>query len=80
MTPQPEATPIAPTSIAHGMPTGRFLLLWALAWAVIGCGVGAGIVFSAAAAPGPALRISILFAEVIGFTALVSARLLCLAS
>jgi serine phosphatase RsbU (regulator of sigma subunit) len=58
------------------MPPGPFVLVWGLAWAFVGCLVALGIVLLADLDLGPALRISILFAEVVGFTALVSARLI----
>jgi hypothetical protein len=58
------------------MPPGPFVLIWGLAWAFVGCCVAAAIVLLSDLDLGPALRISILFAEVVGFTALVSARLI----
>lgn len=65
---------------APGTPAGagawRFLAVWALGWALAGCAVAAGITFSRGSADfGPLLLSSALFAEVVGFTALVSARL-----
>ncbi len=54
---------------------GRFLLVWAAGWAALGCSVALGIAFTRG--PGdlpPLLVISVLFAEVVGFTALTSAR------
>jgi len=54
----------------------RFIVVWALGWAVAGFAVAAGITFSRGSSDfGPLLIISILFAEVVGCTALVSARL-----
>jgi serine phosphatase RsbU (regulator of sigma subunit) len=62
--------------LTRTLPQGRFLLAWAVAWAVVGLIVALVIDFFI---PGPvlapALSLSILFAEVVGFTALVSARL-----
>src|SRR5262245_252495 len=55
----------------------RFILGWALGWAVVGSAVAAGIAFSKSGSSDflPLLRSSILFAEVVGGTAIVSARL-----
>jgi len=72
----PEPKPRALAPLTRSMPPGRFVLVWALAWAVVGCFVAMGIVLLSDLDPGPALRISILFAEVVGFTALVSARVI----
>jgi serine phosphatase RsbU (regulator of sigma subunit) len=54
----------------------RFLAAWAVGWAAIGAVVGFGIAFTRGVPELlPLLRQSILFAEVVGFTALASARL-----
>ena len=54
----------------------RFIVGWAVGWAFVGASVAAGITFSRGSADFvPLLVSSILFAEVVGFTALVSARL-----
>ena len=54
----------------------RFTVFWAGGWAVAGFAVATGIMFSRDAADfGPLLVSSILFAEVVGGTALVSARI-----
>ncbi len=54
----------------------RFTLIWAIGWALAGFAVAAGITFSRGSSDfGPLLRSSLLFAEVVGCTALVSARL-----
>jgi serine phosphatase RsbU (regulator of sigma subunit) len=54
----------------------RFTVAWALGWALAGFAVAAGITFSRGSSDfGPLLRSSLLFAEVVGCTALVSARL-----
>jgi serine phosphatase RsbU (regulator of sigma subunit) len=57
-------------------PARRFLLGWILSWAVVGCVVAGGFAFATDVDFGPALRLSILFAEVVGFTAFVSARMI----
>jgi serine phosphatase RsbU (regulator of sigma subunit) len=55
----------------------RFVLAWGFAWALAGCLVAGGIAFTRGVlATLPVLLVtSVLFAEVVGFTALVSARL-----
>jgi len=54
----------------------RFIVSWALGWALVGFAVSAGITFSRGSLDfGPLSLSSVLFAEVVGFTALVSARL-----
>jgi serine phosphatase RsbU (regulator of sigma subunit) len=59
-----------------GAPAPRFLLIWALAWAGIGGVIAAGIAFTQQSqAQSPVFIISVLFAEVVGFTALLSARM-----
>jgi serine phosphatase RsbU (regulator of sigma subunit) len=64
-----------PLASAPAVPPYRFLAAWALGWAVAGALVGAGIAFTLERlGPGPILVMSIVFAEVVGFTALVSAR------
>lgn len=63
-----------PGALARSMPAGRMVLLWGLAWALVGGLVGLLMVQLASVEPGPALRLSIPFALVVGFTALVSAR------
>ena len=55
----------------------RFLLSWAAAWAAVGIAVASVITFSAALAELiPVILISVLFAEILGFTALTSCRLI----
>lgn len=56
------------------LPQGRFALLWALIWAAVGLAAAIGITIGTGADFGPALRISLMFAEVVGFASLVSAR------
>jgi len=54
-----------------------FTLGWAIGWALVGTSVAAGILFSRGSSDFRPLWISsVLFAEVVGFTALVSARLI----
>jgi serine phosphatase RsbU (regulator of sigma subunit) len=54
----------------------RFIVIWATGWALAGFAVAAGIAFSRGSEDlGPLLLSSALFAEVVGCTALVSARL-----
>ncbi len=56
--------------------TYRFVALWALGWAAIGAVVAAGIAFTREIPQWrPLLPESVLFAEVVGFTSLASARL-----
>ena len=62
-----------PATIA---PAWRFLVGWTLSWALAGCAVAAGFAFATDVDFLPALRVSILFAEVVGFTAFVSARMI----
>jgi serine phosphatase RsbU (regulator of sigma subunit) len=53
-----------------------FILSWALGWGLVGLSVAAGIAFSRGTSElRPLLISSVLFAQVVGFTALVSARL-----
>jgi len=54
-----------------------FLVGWALGWALVGSTVGAGITFTLESLDlPPVLLMSILFAEVVGFSALISARVI----
>lgn len=54
----------------------RIIVLWAIGWAVAGFAVAAGITFSRGSSDfGPLVLSSVLFAEVVGSTALASARL-----
>lgn len=70
-------SPEAPaTAQRTGEVAWRFILSWAAGWALAGSAVAAGIMFSRGSIDlGPLLVSSVLFAEVVGFTALVSARL-----
>src|SRR5512139_3557452 len=68
----PEPAPMT----TEGPSPWRFVAAWAAGWAAIGAVVGVGIVFTRGAWELlPVLRQSVLFAEVVGFTALASARL-----
>ena len=49
---------------------------WLASWALVGCAVALGIVFSTEIDLAPALRLSVLFAEVVGLTALASTRVI----
>ena len=60
--------------LTRSLPQGRFALLWALVWAVAGFAVAIGITIGTGADFFPALRLSLSFAEVVGFAALISAR------
>ncbi|HZN03953.1 MAG TPA: SpoIIE family protein phosphatase, partial [Candidatus Polarisedimenticolia bacterium] len=68
--------PILPAPKAITMPPTRLLIAWGLGCTGVGAFVAAGIAFTRSGAGfGPILLISILFAEVVGFTALLSARM-----
>ena len=62
---------------AAGAKAWRFLLSWSLGWLLVGFAVALGITFSRQSFSDfvPLLISSVLFAEVVGFNALVSARL-----
>ena len=60
--------------LTRTLPQGRFALLWAFVWATAGVAVAIGIVIGTGADFFPALRLSLLFAEVVGFASLISAR------
>lgn len=62
--------PVSPRALGN-----RFLALWAAGWGLTGAVVAAGIHFAVPSTDlGPLLTTSVLFAEVVGFTALLSAR------
>jgi serine phosphatase RsbU (regulator of sigma subunit) len=66
--------PLSAPSTATG--AWRFIFAWAAGWALVGFAVALGITFSRGQSDlRPLLVSSVLFAEVVGFTALVSARL-----
>ncbi|MEE8411862.1 MAG: PP2C family protein-serine/threonine phosphatase [Acidobacteriota bacterium] len=60
--------------LTRSLPQGRFALLWAFVWAAAGFAVAIGIVIGTGADFFPALRLSLLFSEVVGFASLISAR------
>jgi len=66
-----------PAIVPEDAITGRVVTAWALSWALLGSVVALGIAASTDASADllDLARVSILFAEVIGFTALTSARL-----
>ena len=77
-------TPPLPARQARGSPRHvepvaapgwHFLAGWTAAWLGVGVVFAVGISFGAGADLGPVLRLSVLFAEVVGFSAYVSARL-----
>ncbi len=64
-----------PASGPGGVPPPRYLVLWALGWAAIGAVIAVGITFTTPRLDlWPVLLVSVQFAEVVGFTALLSAR------
>ena len=77
MTPSPSAAPTpSPRSPAEAAaaPGWRFLVGWTAAWLGVGVVFAAGVSFGAGVDLGPVLRLSVLFAEVVGFSAYISAR------
>ena len=71
----PSAGPRGPLLPRAVPPAGRFVLYWMLAWAATGFSVAVGFVFATDVDFWPALRLSVSFAEVVGFTAITSARM-----
>ena len=65
---RPPAEPLA-------APGWRFLVGWTTAWLAVGVVVAAGISFGAQIEFFPVLRVSLLFAQVVGYSAYASARL-----
>ena len=59
---------------AVAVPDGRFLLGWTAAWIAAGVAVAAGISFAAGVDFFPVLRLSVLAAVVVGYSAYTSAR------
>lgn len=58
------------------VPTFRFLLLWGVGWGSVGAFTALGIALAQDGLDlGPVLLVSLMFAEVVGFTALLSARM-----
>ena len=69
-------TPRFVAATPAGAGAWRFTVIWAAGWAAAGFAVATGIMFSRGSSDfGPLLLSSILFAEVVGGTALVSARI-----
>ncbi len=76
-------TPHAPVTPGSGssrpvqavVPGWRFLAGWTAAWLAVGVVFAVGVSFGAGAEFGPVLRLSVLFAEVVGYSAFISARL-----
>ncbi len=64
---------LAPAEV--GTRKAIFYLGWSLAWAVVGGLVALGITYTRGGDPRPVLQVSLLFAQVVGLTALTSARL-----
>jgi hypothetical protein len=72
----PGGLPTLTGRASAGAKAWQFILSWSLGWLLIGSAVAAGIAFSRSSKGfGPLLVASVLFAEVVGFNALVSARL-----
>ncbi len=70
------ASPPAPRPDAvSAAPGHRFLLGWTLAWVAVGLAVAAGTAFAASVDFLPVLRLSVLSAVVVGYSAYASARL-----
>ena len=66
--------PLNVPRLTRTAPQGRFAVVWALVWAAVGLAVAVGISVGTDADFFPALRLSLMFAEVVGFATLVSAR------
>ena len=70
----------APTSGARlraapaAAPGWHFVAGWTAAWLAVGVVLAVGVSFGAGVELGPVLRLSVLFAEVVGFSAYISAR------
>lgn len=73
--PQTDVVPLPRSADTVPTPGWRFLVGWTSAWAAVGVGVAAGISFGAGVEFGPVFRLSLLFAQVVGYSAYVSARL-----
>ena len=71
--PVPDAPPAAPRPVAA--PGNRFLAGWTASWLAVGVAVAAGISFGAGVDFLPVLRLSVLSAVVVGYSAYASARL-----
>ncbi len=62
-------------SVAAAAPGWHFLVRWTAAWLAVGLVFAVGVSFGTGVELGPVLRLSVLFAEVVGFSAYISARL-----
>ena len=72
----PRPVAIASPGQQRGVSANRFVLGWAAAWGLVGALTATAIMYLAAATNlVPLMLTSVLFAEVVGFTALLSARL-----
>ena len=60
---------------AVAAPGWHFLAAWTTAWLAVGVVFAAGVSFAAGVEFVPVLRLSVLFAEVVGYSAYISARL-----
>ena len=56
-------------------PSWHFFVKWMLGWLAVGVVVAAAVSFGANVDLGPVLRLSVLFAEIVGYSAYISARL-----
>ncbi len=77
MTP-PSAAPTPGARLRAGAsaaPGWHFLARWTAAWFAVGVVLAVGVSFGAGVELGPVLRLSVLFAEVVGFSAYISARM-----
>ena len=66
--PQTDVVPLPRPADTVLTPGWRFLVGWTTAWAAVGLGVAAGISFGAGVEFGPVFRLSLLFAQVVGYT------------
>jgi serine phosphatase RsbU (regulator of sigma subunit) len=79
--PAPPAAAAPPAGLLHSartiaVPAFRFLVLWGIGWGAVGAFTALGITLAQEGLDlGPVLLVSLLFAEVVGFTALLSARM-----
>ncbi len=77
MTPSPattQATGSHRRTAQVAAPDWYFLVRWTGAWLAVGAVVAVGVSFAAGVELAPVLRLTVLFAEVVGFSAYISAR------